>query len=338
MPVRVAINGFGRIGRAFLRCAQFHTDTITVVAVNDLEDERTNAALIRHDSVYRSFPGEVSAGDGVITIDGHEIRSLTQPDPLQLPWDQLGVDVVIESTGVLNTRARAASHLRAGARKVVISGPAVGPEPVDATVVLGVNFDAVYDPARHDVISNGSRTANCLAPVAMVLNDAVGIAGGHMTTVHAFTNDQRLLDGPHPDLRLARAAPLNVVPTSTAAAGSIGLVIPELDGLLDGFTLRVPTANGSLLELTVQARRATSIEEINAAFARRADQGTLAGILAYTDEPYVSSDVIGSSYSAVFDSGLTGVVAGDKVRVVAWYDNEWGYASRLVDLAARLLP
>jgi len=337
MSVRVAINGFGRVGRAVLRAAHEGEADLEIVAINDLMDERTMAQLLRFDSVYGRFHADVVAGDGELVIDGRPLGALAEAKPAALPWADLGVDVVIESTGRFRTRAAAAEHLAAGASKVIISAPAKGEEPPDATVVLGVNFDEVYDPDRHHVISNASCTTNCLAPVAKVLHAAVGIRHGLMTTIHAYTADQNLLDGPHADLRRARSAALNLVPTSTGAAKALGLVVPELAGRLHGFAVRVPTPTGSIVDLTVEAERATSVEEINAAFRDAADQGALAGILNYCEDPIVSSDIVGSSYSSIFDAGLTSVIDGTQVKVIAWYDNEWGYASRLVDLAALVL-
>jgi len=337
MPVRVAINGFGRVGRSVLRTAHEQGANIEVVAVNDLVDATTLAHLLKYDSVYGRFPGEVAVDGGEIVVDGVRVRTLAETDPLALPWEELGVDVVIESTGRLRTRAGAAQHLEAGARKVIISAPAKGAEPADATLVLGVNFAEVYDPEAHHIVSNASCTTNCLAPVAKVLHDTVGIRHGHMTTVHAYTSDQNLLDGPHTDLRRARAAAVNLIPTSTGAAKALGLVIPALEGRLSGFAVRVPMTTGSLVDLTVETERATSAEEINAAFERLADHGALEGILAYTEDPIVSTDIVKSSYSSIFDSLLTSVVDGTQVKVVAWYDNEWGYSSRLVDLAQRVL-
>ena len=337
MPVRVAINGLGRVGRCFLRAAHEHDGDIEVVAVNDITDAATLAHLLKYDTVYGRFPGDVAAGEGMITLDGTPVRALAQTDPAGLPWSELDVDVVIESTGRFRTRAAAAQHLDAGARKVIISAPAKGSEPVDATVVLGVNFDEVYDPDRHQVISNASCTTNCLAPVARVLHDTVGIRHGLMTTVHAYTADQNLLDGPHKDLRRARSAAVNIVPTSTGAAKALGLVIPELDGRLNGFAVRVPMPTGSLVDLTIEAERATTVEEINRAFRVAAAQPVMAGILDYTEDPIVASDIIGSPYSSIFDAGLTTVIDGTQVKVVSWYDNEWGYANRLVDLAARVM-
>ncbi len=337
MAVQVAINGFGRTGRAFLRSAVERQADLEVVAINDLMDGATLAALLRQDSVYGRFPVEVRQTDGGIELGGREIRVLSQTDAGRLPWGELGVEVVIESTGHLRTRAAAAQHLQAGAQKVIISAPAQGSPPPDATVVLGVNFEQVYDPERHHVISNASCTTNCLAPVAKVLNETVGIRHALMTTVHSYTGDQKLLDGPHKDPRRARSAAINIVPTSTGAARALGLVIPELEGRLNGFALRVPTPTGSLVDLTVETARETTAQEVNALFAEHADQGALRGILAYSEEPLVSSDIIGSAYSSIFDAGLTSVEDGTQLKVIAWYDNEYGYSSRLVDLAQRVL-
>jgi glyceraldehyde 3-phosphate dehydrogenase len=333
MPVRVAINGFGRVGRAALRAAVEREADVEWAAINDLVGADQLAYLLERDSVYGRFPGTVDARPGAIAVDGHEIPVYTENDPAALPWDELGVDVVIESTGKFRTSDTAAAHLAAGARKVIISAPAKDSVP---TFVLGVNFDA-YDPARHDVISNASCTTNCLAPVAKVLHAAAGIRHGQMTTVHAYTADQRLVDLPHKDFRRARAAALNIVPTTTGAAKAIGLVIPTLDGRLSGYAARVPVATGSLVDLTVEVERATSVEAINDGFRQRADVDELEGILAFDEQPLVSSDVIGSSYSAVVDGGLTSVIGGTQVKVVAWYDNEWGYSCRLVELAERVL-
>jgi glyceraldehyde 3-phosphate dehydrogenase len=337
MAVRVAINGFGRVGRCFLRAAQERDADIEVVAVNDVADARTLAHLLKYDSVFGRYPGEILAGDGNIEVDGRRILALAESDPLRLPWRELGVEVVIESTGRFRTRAGAARHLAAGARKVIISAPAKGNEPPDATVVLGVNFDQAYDPERHNIISNASCTTNCLGPVAKVLHETVGIRHGLMTTVHAYTADQQLLDGPHKDLRRARAAAVNIIPTSTGAAKALGLVIPELEGRLNGFAVRVPLATGSLVDLTIEAERRTTAETINEVFARFADRDALQGILAYTVDPIVSSDIVGSPYSAIFDASLTEVIDGTQVKVIAWYDNEWGYSMRLVELAERVL-
>jgi len=332
MTTRVAINGFGRVGRAALRSALAEGADIEWAAINDLVDPATLAYLLERDTVYGRFDRSVDSTDTSLLVDGREIPVFGEHDPAGLPWADLDVDVVIESTGRFRTRADAARHLWAGAKKVVISAPAKDPVP---TFVLGVNFET-YDPERDDVISNASCTTNCLAPVAKVLHEAVGIRHGSMTTVHAFTADQRLVDLPHKDLRRARAASLNIVPTTTGAAKAIGLVIPELDGRLSGYAVRVPVATGSLVDLTVEAARPTSADEVNAAFRGHADRGSLEGILAYSDDPFVSSDVIGSPYSAVFDAGLTSVVDGTQVKVVAWYDNEWGYSTRLVELAQRV--
>jgi glyceraldehyde 3-phosphate dehydrogenase len=333
MATRVAINGFGRVGRAAFRSACAKEADIEWAGINDLVDPATMAHLLRRDTLYGAFAAAVEATENAIVVDGFEIPVFGEQDPAALPWGELGVDVVVESTGRFRTRANAARHLDAGAKKVIISAPARDAVP---TFVLGVNFEA-YDPEHDDVISNASCTTNCLAPVAKVLHEAVGIKHGSMTTVHAFTADQRLVDLPHKDLRRARAASLNIIPTTTGAAKAIGLVIPELDGRLNGYAVRVPVATGSLVDLTVETSRATSVDEINATFEASADLRGLTGILAYTDEPFVSSDVIGSPYSAVFDAGLTAVVDGTQVKVVAWYDNEWGYSTRLVELAQRVL-
>jgi glyceraldehyde 3-phosphate dehydrogenase len=333
MPVRVAINGFGRVGRAALRAAVEHESDVEWVAINDLVGADTLAYLLARDSVYGRFPGSVQARLDAIEVDGQEIRVFTESDPAALPWGELGIDVVLESTGKFRTYDKAAAHLAAGARKVIMSAPAKDDVP---TFVLGVNFDA-YDPTRHDVISNASCTTNCLAPVAKVLHEAVGILHGQMTTVHAYTADQRLVDLPHKDLRRARAAALNIVPTTTGAAKAIGLVIPALEGRLSGYAARVPVVTGSLVDLTVEVERPTTVEAVNEAFRRQADSEELEGILAFDEQPLVSSDVIGSPYSAIVDGGLTNVIGGTQVKVVAWYDNEWGYSSRLVELAERVL-
>jgi glyceraldehyde 3-phosphate dehydrogenase len=337
MSTKVAINGFGRIGRNFLRAAYEQDADLEIVAVNDVTDAATLAQLLAFDSVYGRFPGRVRAEDGAIVVGDRSVRVLAERDPGALPWSELGVEVVIESTGKFRTRAAAAKHLDAGARKVIISAPASGSEPADADVVLGVNFDRVYDAERHDIVTNASCTTNCLAPVAQVLHDTIGIRHGLMTTIHAYTSDQNLLDGPHKDLRRGRAAAINLVPTSTGAAKALGLVIPELQGRLNGFAVRVPTPTGSIVDLTVEAERETSAEEVNAAFRERADTGELKGILCYSEDPLVSTDIVGSSYSAVFDAPMTSVVDSTQVKVIAWYDNEWGYSNRLVELAARVL-
>ena len=337
MPTRVAINGFGRVGRAVLRAAHEQHADLEIVAINDLMDLHTMAHLLRYDSVYGRFDGTIEEGEGELRVNGATVAALASADPAELPWGELGVDVVIEATGRFRTRAAAAAHLEAGARKVIISAPGRGEEPLDATVVLGVNFDEVYDPERHHIISNASCTTNCLAPVAKVLHEAVGIRHGLMTTIHAYTADQNLLDGPHKDLRRARSAALNLIPTSTGAAKALGLVVPELDGKLHGFAVRVPVPTGSIVDLTVESERATSADEINAAFREAAEHAPLLGILSYTEDEIVSADVVQSSFSSIFDAKLTSVIDGTLVKVVAWYDNEWGYSSRLVDLAARVL-
>jgi glyceraldehyde 3-phosphate dehydrogenase len=334
MPVRVGINGFGRIGRNVFRAAQESGADVEIVAVNDITDAGTLAHLLKYDSVYGPFPGTVEVADGGLRIDGREIKVFAETDPAQLPWGDLGAEVVIESTGRFTKRDDAAKHLEGGARKVLISAPATEP---DATVVLGVNFDEVYDPENHDVISNASCTTNCLAPVAKVLHDAVGIERGLMTTIHAYTADQRLQDAPHKDLRRARAAALNLVPASTGAAKAIGLVIPELNGKLHGFAVRAPVPTGSVVDLTFEASREVTVEEINAALREKADTGPLDGILAYTEDPIVSSDIVKNPYSSIFDSQLTAVLQGSLVKVVAWYDNEWGYSNRCVEMAQRVL-
>ncbi len=333
MSLRVAINGFGRVGRCAFRSAFEQEADIEWVGINDLADSATLAHLLRHDTVYGPFPGRVELDGSALVVDGVVIPVYGEADPAELPWQASGVDVVLECTGRFRTRADAAKHLAAGARKVIISAPGKG---VDATIVLGVN-DATYDAELHDVISNASCTTNCLAPVAKVVHEAFGIKHGTMTTIHAFTGDQRLVDLPHQDLRRARAAAANIVPTSTGAAKALGLVIPELAGRLHGLAARVPVLTGSLVDLTVELETATTVEELNAAFAERCDSGNLTGILQYSDEPLVSSDVIKSRYSAVFDSGLTAVTGGTQAKIIAWYDNEWGYSTRLVELAQLVL-
>jgi glyceraldehyde 3-phosphate dehydrogenase len=334
MPVKVAINGFGRVGRAALRAAYEREAPIEWVGINDLVDSEALAHLLKYDSVYGRFMGKVEAGDGFLRVDGVEIPVFAEADPDALPWDDLGAEVVLECTGRFRLREQAAGHLDAGARKVIVSAPMKDP---DATVVLGVNFGGAYDPEVHDVISNASCTTNCLAPVAKVLHEAIGIRHGLMTTIHAYTADQRLVDLPHKDLRRARAAAVNLVPTSTGAAKAIGLVIPELAGKLRGFAVRAPIPTGSMVDLTIESSRPTSAEEVNAVFRERSDVGELESILAYSEEPLVSSDIVKSPYSAIFDAPLTSVVDGSQVKVVAWYDNEWGYSNRLVDLAGKVL-
>jgi glyceraldehyde 3-phosphate dehydrogenase len=333
MSTKIAINGFGRVGRAALRAAYERDADLECVAINDLVDAASLAHLLKHDSVYGRFAEEVEANDEIISIGEDEILVLNETDPPRLPWAELDVDVVLECTGRFRSRADAAGHLEAGASKVIVSAPMKDP---DATVVLGVNFEEVYDPEVHHVVSNASCTTNCLAPVAKVLHETLGIRHGQMTTIHAYTSDQRLVDLPHKDLRRARAAAINLIPTSTGAAKAIGLVIPELAGRLNGFAVRTPIPTGSIVDLTIEASRPTSAEEINSVFAERADVGALEGILAYSEEPLVSSDIVASPFSAVFDAPLTGVVDGTQVKVIAWYDNEWGYSNRLLELAAKV--
>jgi glyceraldehyde 3-phosphate dehydrogenase len=338
MAVRVGINGFGRIGRNVFRAAMARgpeeAAEIEWVAVNDLTDERTLAHLLKYDSILGPYPGSVETREGALVVDGRDLQVLAETDPGKLPWGDLGVDVVIESTGRFTKREDAAKHLAQGARKVIISAPASDP---DTTVVLGVNFDEAYDRERDAVISNASCTTNCLAPVAKVLNDTVGIRHGLMTTIHAYTADQRLQDLPHSDLRRARAAAINLIPATTGAAKAIGLVIPELQGKLHGFAIRAPVPTGSVVDLTVETARETSAEEINAAMKAASETGPLAGLLGYTEDPIVSTDIVRSPYSAIFDSLLTSVIDGTMAKVVAWYDNEWGYSNRVVDLVTRVL-
>jgi glyceraldehyde 3-phosphate dehydrogenase len=333
MSVRVGINGFGRIGRNVFRAAAQRDSDLDIVAVNDITDTATLAHLLDYDSVFGRYPGTVEAHDDHIVVDGADVRVLAERDPANLPWKDLGVDVVIESTGLFTDRDKAALHLGAGASKVIISAPAKGP---DLTVCLGVNDDQ-YDPEEHHVISNASCTTNCLAPLAKVLMDTVGIEQGYMTTCHAYTNDQRILDLPHKDLRRARAAALSIIPTSTGAARAIGEVMPSLKGKLDGIPLRVPTPDGSVVDLTAQVSRETTVEEVNAAFRAASESGPLAGILGYTEDPIVSRDIVGDARSSLFDSSLT-MVNGTTVKLISWYDNEWGYSCRVVELAERVLP
>jgi glyceraldehyde 3-phosphate dehydrogenase len=334
MPLRVGINGFGRIGRNVFRAAQEQGADIEWVAVNDLTDAKTLAHLLKYDSILGPYPGTVEVSDGGLLVDGKELKVLAERDPSALPWGDLGVDVVIESTGFFTKRADAAKHLEAGAKKVIISAPATEP---DVTVVLGVNFDEVYDKASHDVISNASCTTNCLGPIAKVINDTVGIKHGLMTTIHAYTADQRLQDMPHSDLRRARAAAINLIPASTGAAKAIGLVIPALNGKLNGFAVRAPVPTGSVVDLTVETNRETTVEEVNAALKAAADSGPLHGILQYTEDPIVSSDIVKSPFSSIVDAQLTSVMDGTMLKVVSWYDNEWGYSNRVVDLVQRVL-
>jgi glyceraldehyde 3-phosphate dehydrogenase len=328
MSVRVAINGLGRTGRSFLRSAYAQQAEIEVVAVNDLADAGTIAHLLKYDSVAGRFPGRVEVRDGAMAIDDHEIRATAEADPAKLAWGELDVDVVIESTGHFRTRAAAARHLDAGARKVIISAPGKGE---DVTLVMGVNSD-MYDPKAHHIISNASCTTNCLAPMVKVIRDAFGFRHASMVTIHSYTNDQQVLDSPHKDLRRARAAAVSMIPTTTGAAKATALVIPEVKGKIDGIAIRVPTPDVSLTELTVEVERATSIEAVNTAFREAAAGGPLEGFLKYTDEPLVSCDYIGDPYSCIFDSLNTNVIDGTMVKVSGWYDNEWGYASRCVDL------
>ncbi len=323
--VRVAINGFGRIGRNFFRVAY---KTLDIVAINDITDPKTLAHLLKYDSNYGIFPENVVAGEDYIMINDKKIPVFSERDPEKLPWSEHDVDVVVESTGIFRSRSAAAKHLKAGAKKVIISAPAKG-EPADVTIVMGVNHSK-YDPEKHDVISNASCTTNCLAPVAKVLNDNFGIKYALMTTVHSYTNDQRLLDLPHKDLRRARAAAINIIPTTTGAAKAIGLVIPELDGKMHGIAIRVPTSTVSLVDLVAEVERDVTEDDVREAF-RKAANGPLKGILQYVDEPLVSSDFKGNPHSAIFDAGET-YVRGNLVKVLAWYDNEYGYSCRLVDL------
>jgi glyceraldehyde 3-phosphate dehydrogenase (phosphorylating) len=334
MPVRVGINGFGRIGRNVFRAAYEGGAEIEWLAVNDLVDPPTIAHLLKYDSNYGPFPGRVEARDNGLRVDGKELRVLAERDPAALPWAELGADVVIESTGLFTNRENAAKHLEAGAQKVVISAPATDP---DVTVALGVNFDETYDRDQHRIISNASCTTNCLAPVAKVLQDAVGIRHGLMTTIHAYTADQRLQDMPHRDLRRARAAAVNLIPASTGAAKAIGLVIPELNGKLHGMAVRAPVPTGSVVDLTVEVERETSVEEVNGALRAAAESGPLRGLLSYTEDPIVSTDIIKNPASSILDSQLTAVMDGTMVKVISWYDNEWGYSNRIVELVQRLL-
>jgi glyceraldehyde 3-phosphate dehydrogenase len=332
MPVRVGINGFGRIGRNVFRAAQAAEADIEWVAVNDLTDNETLAHLLRYDSILGPYPGTIELVDDGLVVDGKKILVKAERDPADLGWGDLGVDVVLESTGFFTKRDAAAKHLEAGAKKVIISAPASGE---DVTVVLGVNFDT-YDKDSHDVISNASCTTNCLAPFAKTVHEAVGIEHGLMTTIHAYTADQNLQDGPHSDLRRARAAAINLVPTSTGAAKAVGLVLPELNGRLHGFAVRAPVPTGSLVDLTFVSSRETTIDEVNGAFAEAAG-AELEGILQYTEDPIVSSDIVGNPHSSIVDGQLTTVMEGTLVKVVSWYDNEWGYSNRCVDVLQKVL-
>jgi glyceraldehyde 3-phosphate dehydrogenase len=333
VATRVGINGFGRIGRNFFRAALEQGADFEIVAFNDLGDLPTMAHLLRYDSTLGPLKGGVEVREGAIEAGGMEVKALAERDPAQLPWGDLGVDVVIESTGFFTDREGAAKHLDAGAKKVVISAPAKGP---DVTLVLGVNDDA-YDPDAHHVISNASCTTNCVAPLAKVLHDAFTVESGFMTTIHAYTNDQRILDFPHSDLRRARSAAINLIPTSTGAAKAIGLVLPELNGKLDGISVRAPVPTGSITDLVVQVSREVARDEVNEAYSAAASEGSLAPYLRYSDDPLVSTDIVQDPHSCIFDSKLT-MAHGRTVKVFGWYDNEWGYSNRLVDLVGRLLP
>ncbi len=332
MGIRVGINGFGRIGRNFFRAQHALGSDLEIVALNDLGDAKTMAHLLRYDSNLGPFEGEIELADGVLKAAGEEVKILSERDPGALPWGDLGVDVVVESTGFFTDREGAGKHLAAGAKKVVISAPATDP---DITVVLGVNDDA-YDPDAHHLVSNASCTTNCVAPMAKVLHELGTITTGFMTTIHAYTNDQVILDFPHKDLRRARAAAINLIPTSTGAAKAIGLVLPELQGKVDGISVRAPVSTGSLTDLVVSLERETSVEEVNDAF-RAAAGGALQGLLEYTEDPIVSSDIEQNAHSCIFDSSLT-MARGNTVKTFGWYDNEWGYSCRLVDLIGKLLP
>jgi glyceraldehyde 3-phosphate dehydrogenase len=328
-PIRVGINGFGRIGRQVLRAAKLQgVADLDFVAVNDLTDTKTLAHLFKYDSVHRTYQGDVQAGEGSITVDGDEVKIFAEKDPAKLPWQDLGVDIVLESTGRFTDADKAGAHIQAGAKKVIISAPAKGE---DLTIVMGVNSDA-YDPAKHHIISNASCTTNCLVPMVKVIKDTFGFRHGTMVTIHSYTNDQSILDLPHKDLRRARAAALSIIPTTTGAAKATALVMPELKGKIDGIAIRVPTPDVSLTELAVEVEKGTSIAEVNAAFRAAAESGPLQGILQYTEEPLVSSDYIGNPHSCIVDSLSTNVIDNTMVKVSGWYDNEWGYSSRCVDL------
>jgi glyceraldehyde 3-phosphate dehydrogenase len=326
MSVKIGINGFGRIGRNFLRAALAQGSTLEVVAVNDLSDTKSLATLLKYDSITGRLAAEVTYDETNVIVNGKKIKVLAERDPAALPWGELGVDIVVESTGRFTDAADAKKHIEAGAKKVIISAPGTG---VDGTFVMGVNHEQ-YNPATDTIISNASCTTNCLAPLAKVFNDEFGIENGLMTTVHAYTADQNLQDGPHSDLRRARAAALNIVPSSTGAAKAIGEVLPELKGKLDGYALRVPVPTGSITDLTLVSKKTVTVEEIKAAY-KKAAEGPLKGILAYTEDPIVSSDIVTDPHSSIFDSGLVKVI-GNTVKISSWYDNEWGYSNRLVDL------
>ena len=327
MTVRVGINGFGRIGRNFFRAVKASGADVEIVAVNDLTDNKTLANLLKYDSILGRFDGEVSYDENSLTVDGKKVAAFAEKDPAKLDWASVGADVVIESTGFFTDVEKAKAHLTGGAKKVIISAPA---KNEDITIVMGVNDDQ-YDASKHTIISNASCTTNCLAPMAKALNDGLGIERGLMTTIHAYTGDQRLHDAPHSDPRRARAAAINIVPTSTGAAKAVALVLPELKGKLDGYALRVPTPTGSATDLTFEAPRETTVEEVNEIVKKAASEGPLKGYLQYTEDPLVSTDIVTDPASCIFDSGLTKVI-GNQVKVVGWYDNEWGYSNRLVDL------
>jgi glyceraldehyde 3-phosphate dehydrogenase len=334
MAVKVGINGFGRIGRNLFRAAHAAGADLDFVAVNDITDTGTLAHLLKYDSILGRFPGEVEAGEGSISVDGKELKVLSERDPAALPWGDLGADVVIESTGLFTGRDDAAKHLAAGAKKVIISAPAKEP---DITVALGVNFESDYDSASHHIISNASCTTNCLAPVAKVLNDSFGIEQGLMTTIHAYTADQRLQDMPHKDLRRARAAAINLIPTTTGAAKAVGLVLPELNGKLNGLAMRAPVVTGSVVDLVFTPSSPTDADAVNAAVKAAAD-GPLKGILRYTEDEIVSTDIVGDPHSSIFDAGQTMAIGdGKMIKAVSWYDNEWGYSNRCVELAGKVL-
>ena len=334
MAVKVGINGFGRIGRNLFRAAHAAGADLEFVAVNDITDTGTLAHLLKYDSILGRFPGEVEAGEGSISVDGKPLKVLSERDPAALPWGELGANVVIESTGLFTGREDAAKHLEAGAKKVIISAPAKEP---DVTVALGVNFDSEYDPDKHHIISNASCTTNCLAPPAKVLHEAFGIEHGLMTTIHAYTADQRLQDMPHKDLRRARAAAVNLIPTTTGAAKAVGLVLPELNGKLNGLAMRAPVITGSVVDLVFTPSRPTDPEAVNAAM-KEAAEGSLKGILSYTEDEIVSTDIVGDPHSSIFDAGQTMAIGdGKMIKVVSWYDNEWGYSNRCVELAGKVL-
>ena len=329
MAIRIGINGFGRIGRQSLKAIlERHADDLEIVAINDLTDTKTNAHLLKYDSTYGRFPGEIEATADTLIVNGHKIKVIAQRDPAQIPWGDLGVQLVIESTGLFTDADKAAAHLKGGAKKVIISAPAKGE---DLTIVLGVN-ENMYDPAKHNIISNASCTTNCLAPTAKVLNDTFGIERGLMNTIHSYTNDQRILDQVHKDLRRARTAGANIIPTTTGAARALALVIPELKGRFDGMSLRVPTVTVSVVDFVITTRKETSVEAVNNAF-KEAEAGALKGILGFTDEPLVSTDFRGDPRSSIVDGQSTMVLGGNMIKVIAWYDNEWGYSNRVADLA-----